>query len=76
LVQQQSHPLHDTERNDIAGNETTLDDGVNVVTTNISSTIIPTRTTLVFKIDEGTGGEFMDGYEWVNCITSHCNNTH
>jgi hypothetical protein len=73
LVQQQSHPLHDTERNDIAENKTILDDGVNVVTTNISSTIIPTRTTLVFKIDEGTGGDFMDGYEWVNCISSHCN---
>ena len=72
LVQQESQQLHDIERNAIEDNKTNSDDGVDVVlTTNISSTIIPTRTTLVFKIDEGTGGDFMDGYDWVNCITGH-----
>jgi hypothetical protein len=28
------------------------------------------RAHLLFGIDEGTGGEFMDGFDWVNCIES------
>ena len=27
------------------------------------------RAHLLFRIDEGTGGDFADGFEWVNCIT-------
>jgi hypothetical protein len=35
-----------------------------------STSSIFDRAHLLFGVDEGTGGEFMDWFEWVNCIES------
>ena len=41
----------------------------NNISNGASTSSIVERAHLLFGIDEGTGGDFADGYEWVNCMT-------
>jgi hypothetical protein len=44
-------------------------DDNNNATNDVATSSIAERAHLLFGIDEGTGGDFADGYEWVNCMT-------
>jgi hypothetical protein len=44
-------------------------DNKNNATNDVATSSIAERAHLLFGIDEGTRGDFTDGFEWVNCMT-------
>ena len=46
-----------------------VDDKNNNAANDVATSSIAERAHLLFGIDEGTGGDFADGFEWVNCMT-------